>query len=148
LERASSPNTAVEVGRRCYIPDHQALRGPDHAHGWWGHIGWNIVDRIIGNGLDTFGRIDTLINNVGIFMSKPFTDYTADDYAAMIGVNLTGSFWLTQRAIAEMLTGGGGHVVNITTTLVDFANSRIPSRPHHAGSPIMLWLILPNATRI
>jgi NAD(P)-dependent dehydrogenase (short-subunit alcohol dehydrogenase family) len=85
------------------------------------------TDRIIGETLERFGRIDTLINNAGIFIAKPFTDYTADDYAVMIGVNLTGFFRLTQRAIAEMLKRGSGHVVNITTTLADYANSSTPS---------------------
>jgi NAD(P)-dependent dehydrogenase (short-subunit alcohol dehydrogenase family) len=84
-------------------------------------------DRIVGQALERFGRIDTLINNAGVFISKPFTDYTADDYAAMVGVNLTGFFWLTQRAIAEMLKRGHGHVVNITTTLVDYASSSDPA---------------------
>ena len=81
----------------------------------------------IGETLDRFGRIDILINNAGVFISKPFTDYTADDYAAVVGVNLTGFFWLTQRVIAEMLTRGSGHVVNITTTLADYASSSAPS---------------------
>jgi NAD(P)-dependent dehydrogenase (short-subunit alcohol dehydrogenase family) len=85
------------------------------------------TDRIIGETLERFGRIDTLINNAGIFIAKPFTDYTADDYAVMIGVNLTGFFRLTQRAIAEMLKRGSGHVINITTTLADYANSSTPS---------------------
>jgi NAD(P)-dependent dehydrogenase (short-subunit alcohol dehydrogenase family) len=85
------------------------------------------ADRIIGQALGRFGRIDTLVNNAGIFLSKPFTDYTAEDYAAVVGVNLTGFFTLTQRAITEMLKHGGGHVVNITTTLVDYANSKVPS---------------------
>jgi len=85
------------------------------------------TDRIISGALERFGRIDTLINNAGVFISKPFTDYTPDDYASAVGVNLTGFFWLTQRAIAEMLKRGGGHVVNITTTLVDYANSSTPS---------------------
>ena len=61
------------------------------------------ADRIIGGALERFGRIDTLVNNAGVYISKPFTDYTAEDYALMVGVNLTGFFWLTQRAIAEML---------------------------------------------
>jgi NAD(P)-dependent dehydrogenase (short-subunit alcohol dehydrogenase family) len=85
------------------------------------------ADRIVDEALGRFGHIDTLINNAGVFISKPFTDYTADDYATAVGVNLTGFFWLTQRAIAEMLRGDGGHVVNITTTIVDYADSRVPA---------------------
>jgi NAD(P)-dependent dehydrogenase (short-subunit alcohol dehydrogenase family) len=84
------------------------------------------TDRIIGEALDCFGRIDTLINNAGIFIAKPFTDYTADDYASVVAVNLTGFFALPQRAIAEMLKRSGGHVVNTTTTLADYANSSVP----------------------
>ena len=61
------------------------------------------ADRIIGAALGRFGRVDTLVNNAGVFISKPFTEYTADDYAVMAGVNLTGFFRLTQRAITEML---------------------------------------------
>jgi NADP-dependent 3-hydroxy acid dehydrogenase YdfG len=74
------------------------------------------ADRITGDTLARFGRIDTLINNAGVFVSKPFTDHTAEDYALMVGVNLTGFFWLTQRVIAEMLKRNGGHVVNISAT--------------------------------
>jgi NAD(P)-dependent dehydrogenase (short-subunit alcohol dehydrogenase family) len=85
------------------------------------------TDRIISGALGRFGRIDTLINNAGVFISKPFTDYTADDYATVVGVNLTGFFTLTQRAIGEMLKRGSGHIVNITTTLADYANSSTPS---------------------
>ena len=85
------------------------------------------ADRIIGQALGRFGRIDTLVNNAGVFLSKPFTEYTAGDYAAVVGVNLTGFFWLTQRAIAEMVKRGGGHVVNITTTLADYASSSTPA---------------------
>jgi NAD(P)-dependent dehydrogenase (short-subunit alcohol dehydrogenase family) len=85
------------------------------------------AERIIREALGRFGRIDTLINNAGVFRSKPFTDYTAEDYATVVGVNLTGFFTLTQLAIAEMLKRGSGHIVNITTTLADYANSSTPS---------------------
>ena len=85
------------------------------------------ADRIIGGALERFGRIDTLVNNAGRFISKPFTDYTADDYALAVGVNLTGFFWLIQRAIAEMATRYGGHVVNITTALPEVTDSGTPA---------------------
>jgi NAD(P)-dependent dehydrogenase (short-subunit alcohol dehydrogenase family) len=85
------------------------------------------AERIVGEALEAFGRIDTLVNNAGVYLSKPFIDYTADDYAAIVGVNLTGFFRLTQLAITHMLERGTGHVVNITTTLVDVADSTAPS---------------------
>jgi NAD(P)-dependent dehydrogenase (short-subunit alcohol dehydrogenase family) len=85
------------------------------------------ADRIVSGALGRFGRIDTLINNAGVYISKPFTDYTAEDYALVVGVNLTGFFWLTQRVIAEMLQRSGGHVVNISATIADYANSSVPS---------------------
>jgi NAD(P)-dependent dehydrogenase (short-subunit alcohol dehydrogenase family) len=82
------------------------------------------ADRIISAALERFDRIDTLVNNASIHLSKPFTDYTAADYASITGVNLAGFFWLTQRAIAEMATRYGGHVVNV---LADIADSGAPA---------------------
>jgi len=84
------------------------------------------ADRIVAAAVDRFGRIDTLVNNAGVYLSKPFTDYTAADYALVTGVNLSGFFWLTQRVIAQMLKRYGGHVVNISATLAEVANSHIP----------------------
>src|SRR6202453_1650500 len=85
------------------------------------------ADRIIDAALSRFGRIDTLTNNAGVYISKPFTDYTAEDYAQIVGVNLTGFFWLTQRAVAEMATRYGGHVVNISATIAEVADSGTPA---------------------
>ena len=76
---------------------------------------------------DRFGRIDTLINNAGLYIGKPFAEYTFDDYTAITAVNLTGFFRITQLAIAEMAARGSGHVVNISTSLVDHADSTRPS---------------------
>ena len=85
------------------------------------------AERAISEGMARFGRIDTLVNNAGIFIAKPFTQYTEADYAAMLGVNVTGFFHITQLAIAEMEKQGSGHIVQITTSLVDHANSHVPS---------------------
>jgi NAD(P)-dependent dehydrogenase (short-subunit alcohol dehydrogenase family) len=85
------------------------------------------AQRVIDQALSRFGRIDTLINNAGIFIGKPFTDYTLDDFAAITAVNLAGFFHVTQRAIAQMVSQGRGHIVNVSTSLVDHANSHRPS---------------------
>ena len=85
------------------------------------------ADRITRAALERFGRIDTLVNAAGTCTCKPFTDYTAADYATVVGVNLTGFFWLTQRAIAEMARQHGGHVVNISASLAEAADSSTPA---------------------
>lgn len=83
--------------------------------------------RVVATALEKFGRIDSLVNNAGIFVAKPFTTYTAEDYAAVTGVNLSGFFHITQLAIAEMEKQRSGHVVSITTSLVDHAIAGVPS---------------------
>ena len=85
------------------------------------------ASRILSAALERFGHVDTLVNNAGVFLSKPFTDYTADDYARVTGVNLAGFFWLTQLVIAEMVRRGRGHVVNMGATIADRADSSSPS---------------------
>jgi NAD(P)-dependent dehydrogenase (short-subunit alcohol dehydrogenase family) len=85
------------------------------------------ADRIVSGALERFGRIDTLVNNAGVFIGKPFTDYTIDEYQLVVSVNLTGFFLVTQRVIAEMLKGGGGHIVNISTSMVEHAHSTSPA---------------------
>jgi NAD(P)-dependent dehydrogenase (short-subunit alcohol dehydrogenase family) len=71
---------------------------------------------VVEEALDRFGRVDSLVNNAGIFIGKPFTDYTVDDYAAVTAVNLAGFFHITQRAIRQMASQGVGHVVNVSTS--------------------------------
>jgi NAD(P)-dependent dehydrogenase (short-subunit alcohol dehydrogenase family) len=86
------------------------------------------AQKVVEQAVDRFGRIDSLINNAGLFISKPFTDYTLDEYLAITGVNLTGFFHITQRVIRQMLAqDNGGHIVNISTSLVDHAESQNPS---------------------
>jgi NAD(P)-dependent dehydrogenase (short-subunit alcohol dehydrogenase family) len=85
------------------------------------------AERIVSQALERFGRIDSLVNNAGIFIAKPFVDYTAADYASIVAINLGSFFHLTRLAAAEMLKQGSGHIVQITTSLVDHANSNVPS---------------------
>ena len=87
----------------------------------------SVAERVIAQGIARFGRIDSLVNNAGIFVAKPFTQYTAEDYRAVLSTNLAGFFHVTQLAIAEMERHQSGHVVSITTSLVDSANSNVPS---------------------
>ena len=86
-----------------------------------------VAERVFTEGVARFGRIDSLINNAGVFIAKPFTQYTAEDYATVLSTNLNGFFQFTQRAIAEMEKQGSGHIVNITTSLVDHAIKGVPS---------------------
>jgi len=87
-----------------------------------------VGQRIVDAAIERFGRVDTVINNAGIFISKPFTEYSDDDYDAITGVNLRGFFEVSRAAVAAMLSqDAGGHIVNISTSLVDHANSTVPS---------------------
>lgn len=85
------------------------------------------AQRVVDAALDRFGRIDSLINNAGIYNGKPFTEYTVEDFAAITAVNLAGFFHITQLAIEQMVAMRSGHVVNISTSLVDHADCKRPS---------------------
>jgi len=82
---------------------------------------------LVERALARFGRIDTLVNNAGVFIGKSFTEYTLADYTATTAVNLAGFFHCTQRTIPHMLEHGGGHIVNVSTSLVDNADSDRPA---------------------
>jgi NAD(P)-dependent dehydrogenase (short-subunit alcohol dehydrogenase family) len=95
-------------------------------------VGGDIADpavarRVVSEGMARFGRIDTLVNNAGIYIGKPFTDHTAEDFAAVTNVNINGFFYVTQLAIAEMEWQSGGHVVSVTASIADTAYSGVHS---------------------
>ena len=87
-------------------------------------VGAAVVDAAIAR----FGRVDTLVNNAGIFVSKPFTEYTDEDYDAVMGVNVRGFFEISRAAVQAMTSReGGGHLVTVSTSLVDQANAKVPA---------------------
>jgi NAD(P)-dependent dehydrogenase (short-subunit alcohol dehydrogenase family) len=73
------------------------------------------AERIVSAAIDHFGRIDTLVNNAGIFIPKPFVDYSEADFTAMVAVNLAGFFHISQKVISQMLRAGSGHVINVVS---------------------------------
>jgi NAD(P)-dependent dehydrogenase (short-subunit alcohol dehydrogenase family) len=88
--------------------------------------------RVVDGAIKHFGHIDLLVNNAGIYMPKPFTEYTPEDFAVMISTNVAGYFFVTQQAVTQMRKQKFGHVVSISTVLTD--------QPL-AGAPISLPVI-------
>lgn len=85
------------------------------------------ADRIFETAVHSFGRVDTVINNAGQFLSKPFTEYSASEFDQLVAVNLAGFFHVSQRAVALMEAAGSGHIINITTTLADQPSTDVPA---------------------
>jgi len=85
------------------------------------------AERIVSAAIERFGRIDTLVNNAGIFIPKPFLDYTEADFTAMVAVNLAGFFHISQKVIPLMLRAGSGHVVTVTATIAEQPTTSLPA---------------------
>ncbi|MGA9670680.1 MAG: SDR family NAD(P)-dependent oxidoreductase [Terracidiphilus sp.] len=78
------------------------------------------AEEVVKAAIKTFGTIDHVVNNAGIFATKPFTDYTEDDFHAFVSTNLKGFLFVTQLAVKRMLQQGtGGSVTSITASLAD-----------------------------
>ena len=106
IQKSDDPNIATVQGE---------IANPDTA------------DRVFKQALDRFGRVDTLVNNAGMFMAKPFAANAPAAYEIYTNTNVAGFFHMTQRAIEIMDRQGHGHVVTITTSLADQPMTSVPS---------------------
>jgi len=89
-----------------------------------------------------FGRIDLLFNGAGIYIAKPFTEYTPEDFEMMVGTNVGGYFFITQQAVAQMRQQKSGHIVSISTVLTDQ-----PFAGGHASLPVITKSTIPAFSR-
>jgi NAD(P)-dependent dehydrogenase (short-subunit alcohol dehydrogenase family) len=86
------------------------------------------AEKVAQTAVNKFGSIDHVVSNAGIFSSKPFTDYTADEFRRFVSTNLEGFIFITQRAVKQMLSQGtGGSVTSITTSMVENPISGVPA---------------------
>jgi NAD(P)-dependent dehydrogenase (short-subunit alcohol dehydrogenase family) len=85
------------------------------------------AEQVVGTAIQEFGRVDLLVNNAGIFIPKPFTDYTSDDFRRVSDTNLSGFFYVSQLAVAQMRLQNSGHVVNITASVASQPFAALPA---------------------
>jgi NAD(P)-dependent dehydrogenase (short-subunit alcohol dehydrogenase family) len=83
--------------------------------------------KVVEAALKHFDRIDLLVNNAGIFIPKPFTDYTEEDYNLVMNTNVASFFFMTQQVIPQMKKQNSGHVVNISAVLADQPSGAVPA---------------------
>lgn len=102
----------IQAKRIAVIPADIANSGTAHA----------VLEAALGQ----FGGVDLLVNNAGIFIPKPFTQYTEEEYEGLMGTNVRGFFNLTRPVLAHMLSRGAGHIVNITTSLAENPIKQVP----------------------
>ena len=79
----------------------------------------NVAKQVVDSAILNFGRIDLLVNNAGVFIPKPFTEYTPEDFRKASDTNLGGFFYVSQLAALQMRLQKSGHIVNITSSIVD-----------------------------
>jgi NAD(P)-dependent dehydrogenase (short-subunit alcohol dehydrogenase family) len=82
--------------------------------------------RVVRAAIQNFETVDLLVNNAGVFIPKPFTEYTAEDLRRVTQTNLAGFFYVSQLAVAQMRLQKFGHVVNISTSLVSQPIAGVP----------------------